>query len=228
MDSETIQKQKAEVAQAAVKYIQNDMVIGIGSGSTMWYLIEELGKRVQAGLRITGVPTSIATKAHAEKLHIPLKTLDEIDQIDLTIDGADQIDDHYQGIKGGGASHLMEKIVATNSKRNMWIVDESKLVPTLTYPVPLEVIPYGSRQLEKRLQALGLHAKIRKTTDQQFVTTDSANYIIDLSITAVPNPAALADQLNQLVGIVEHGLFLDMVNTIIVQHEDGPQIINVR
>ncbi|USS84904.1 ribose-5-phosphate isomerase RpiA [Fructilactobacillus myrtifloralis] len=228
MDSEAIKHQKAQVGQEAVQYIEDGMVIGIGSGSTMWYMVEALGKRVQTGLNIIGVPTSHATRKHAAQLGIPLKTVDEVDHIDLTIDGADQIDVQYQGIKGGGASHLMEKIVATNSTKNMWIVDESKMVEAFNYPVPVEVIPYGSRQLERRLAQMDLHPRLRKNPAGEFVTTDSNNYIIDLYLDPLTDPIRLANQLNPLVGIIEHGLFLNMVNTIIVQHEQGPEVINVR
>ncbi|USS93569.1 ribose-5-phosphate isomerase RpiA [Fructilactobacillus ixorae] len=228
MDSEAIKHQKAQVGQEAVQYIEDGMVIGIGSGSTMWYMVEALGKRVQTGLNIIGVPTSYATRKHAAQLGIPLKTVDEVDHIDLTIDGADQIDAQYQGIKGGGASHLMEKIVATNSTKNMWIVDESKMVPAFNYPVPVEVIPYGSKQLERRLAQMELQPRLRKNPAGEFVTTDSNNYIIDLYLDPLTDPIRLANQLNPLVGIIEHGLFLDMVNTIIVQHEQGPEVINVR
>ncbi|ANZ57308.1 ribose 5-phosphate isomerase A [Fructilactobacillus lindneri] len=228
MDSEIVKQQKAQVGREAVNYIHDGMVIGIGSGSTMWYLVEELGKRVKAGLNIIGVPTSNFTKKHAEKLGIPIKDIDDVDHIDLTIDGADQIDANYQGIKGGGASHLMEKIVATNSTKNMWIVDETKMVPTLNYPVPLEVIPYGSKQLEKKLKKMGLNPRLRYKDNGEFVRTDSNNYIIDLYLPHINNPTKLAEQLDTMVGIVEHGLFLDIVNTIIVQHPDGPQIIEAR
>ncbi|USS87016.1 ribose-5-phosphate isomerase RpiA [Fructilactobacillus cliffordii] len=228
MDSEAIKQQKAQVGQEAVQYIEDGMVVGIGSGSTMWYMVEALGKRVQEGLNIVGVPTSKATRKHANELGIPLKTVDEVDRIDLTIDGADQIDEHYQGIKGGGASHLMEKIVATNSTKNMWIVDESKMVTAFNYPVPVEVIPYGSTQLERRLDRLDLQPKLRKNAAGEFVTTDSNNYIIDLYLDPLDDPKELAHILDPLVGVVEHGLFLDMVNTIIVQHATGPEVINVR
>ncbi|WP_413627612.1 ribose-5-phosphate isomerase RpiA [Fructilactobacillus vespulae] len=228
MDSEAVKQQKAQVGREAVKFVTDGMVVGIGSGSTMWYMVEELGKLVQNGLNIVGVPTSQYTKKHAEDLGITMKNVDEVDQIDLTIDGADQIDENYQGIKGGGASHLMEKIVAINSKKNMWIVDETKMVKTLNYPVPLEVIPYGSKQLEKKLEKMGLNPKLRLDEQHQPVQTDSANYIIDLYIEHLDNPKDLATKLDSIVGIVEHGLFLDLANTIIIQHEDGPQIIQAR
>ncbi|WP_395391488.1 ribose-5-phosphate isomerase RpiA [Fructilactobacillus sanfranciscensis] len=228
MDSEAVKKQKAEVGREAVDFIKDGMIVGIGSGSTMWYLVEALGKRVQAGLNIVGVPTSKYTREHAERLGIMMKNVDEVDHIDLTIDGADQIDENYQGIKGGGASHLMEKIVAVNSRKNMWIVDETKMVKTLSYPVPLEVIPYGSKQLEKRLAKMGLNPRLRLDENQQPVLTDSKNYIIDLFLDHIDDPKELVSTLDSITGIVEHGFFLDIANTIIVQHPDGPQIINAR
>ena len=151
-----------------------------------------------------------------------------MDHIDLTIDGADEINNTFQGIKGGGAAHLWEKIVAINSDKNMWIVDSSKMVDELgAFPLPLEVIPYGSQQLLKRLEAKGYQPEFRMK-DNQRVTTDSNNYVIDLHLGQIVDPHKLALELDQMTGIVEHGLFLDMVNTVIVGRENGPEIIHAR
>lgn len=220
---------KQLVGEAAVQFIKNGMTVGLGTGTTVKFMVDALGKRVNnEHLSIVGVPTSDRTRKQANSLGIPTKGVDEVDHIDLTIDGADEINNTFQGIKGGGAAHLWEKIVAINSDKNMWIVDSSKMVDELgAFPLPLEVIPYGSQQLLKRLDAKGYQPKFRMK-DNTHVTTDSNNYIIDLHLGKIMAPHKLALELDQMTGIVEHGLFLDMVNTIIVGRETGPEIIHAR
>ncbi|MCT2900060.1 ribose-5-phosphate isomerase RpiA [Lentilactobacillus buchneri] len=220
---------KQSVGKAAVKFIEDGMTVGLGTGSTVKFMVDALGERVKyEHLSIVGVPTSERTREQANSLGIKTKGLDEIDHIDLTIDGADEINRTFQGIKGGGAAHLWEKIVAINSDKNMWIVDSSKMVDELgSFPLPLEVIPYGSHQLLKRLDAKGYHPKFRMNGDQ-YVKTDSNNYVIDLHLGQIERPHHLALELDQMTGIVEHGLFLDLVNTVIVGREDGPQTIQAR
>lgn len=221
---------KALVGQEAVKYVEDGMILGIGTGSTVRYMIDALGERVaKEGLHIVGVATSDRSAKQAESLGITIKQLDQVDHIDLTIDGADEIDDNFQGIKGGGAAHLWEKIVAINSTRNMWIVDESKLVHHLgKFPLPLEVIPFGSTHVLEKLDGMGLHPEFRMTEDGHHVLTDSKNYIIDLHLGRIDHPHELANTLNGIVGVVEHGLFLDLVNTVIVGRQDGPEVLNAR
>ncbi|UDM31879.1 ribose-5-phosphate isomerase RpiA [Lentilactobacillus laojiaonis] len=221
---------KELVGKAAVDFIEDEMIVGLGTGSTVKYMVDFLGKRVQSeNLNIIGVPTSDRTAKQARDLGITVKNVDEVDHIDLTIDGADQIDKNFQGIKGGGAAHLWEKIVAINSTKNMWIVDESKMADKLgSFPLPLEVIPYGSTQLFKRLEQKGYQPKFRKDANDEFILTDSKNYVIDLHMGEIKDPFALAKDLDSMTGIVEHGLFLDMVNTVIVGREDGPEILNAR
>lgn len=220
---------KQLVGKEAVKFIKDNMVVGLGTGSTVKFMVDALGQRVtDEHLSIIGVPTSERTRQQANRLGIPTKGVDEVDQIDLTIDGADQIDKHFQGIKGGGAAHLWEKIVAINSDKNMWIVDESKMADQLgTFPLPLEVIPYGSTQLFKRLKEKGYQPEFRMAADKH-VTTDSNNYIIDLHMHQIDDPKSLALDLDQMTGIVEHGLFLNIVNTVIVGRETGPQVLHAR
>ncbi len=220
---------KQLVGQEAVKFIKDGMVVGLGTGSTVKFMVDALGERVQKEhLSIVGVPTSERTQHQANQLGIPTKGVDEVDHIDLTIDGADQIDQNFQGIKGGGAAHLWEKIVAINSKRNMWIVDESKMVEKLgSFPLPLEVIPYGSHQLFNRLSEKGYEPTFRMR-DGHHVRTDSNNDIIDLHLHQIDHPHELALALDQMTGIVEHGLFLDLVNTVIVGRENGPEVLTAR
>lgn len=220
---------KQLVGQEAVKFIKDGMIVGLGTGSTVKFMVDALGKRVaDEQLSIVGVPTSQRTKEQATRLGIPVKDLDEVDHIDLTIDGADQIDKNFQGIKGGGAAHLWEKIVAINSTKNIWIVDKSKMVDQLgSFPLPLEVIPYGSRQLFQRLANRGFNPVFRMK-DGHHVLTDSNNYIIDLHLHQIQDPQGLAFTLNQMTGIVEHGLFLNIVNTVIVGEENGPKVLQAR
>jgi ribose 5-phosphate isomerase A len=218
---------KKMVGEKAATYVEDGTVVGLGTGSTVKFMVDALGARVKnEGLNIVGVPTSDRTAAQARSLGITIKTVDEVDHIDLTIDGADQIDKDFQGIKGGGAAHLFEKIVATNSKRNIWIVDESKMADQLgSFPLPLEVIPYGSEQVLRRLAAKGLKPAFREK-DGKRVLTDSKNYVIDLHLGKINDPFGLAEFLNGQVGIVEHGLFLNLVNTVIVGYPEGPKVLN--
>lgn len=220
---------KELVGKKAATLVEDNMIVGLGTGSTVRYLVDELGRRVKdEHLNIIGVPTSDRTKEQANALGIPTKSIDEVDHIDLTIDGADQIDANFQGIKGGGAAHLWEKIVAINSSQNIWIVDDSKMAPELgSFPLPLEVIPYGANHLFEKLAAKGYHPQFRMQNDHH-VLTDSHNYVIDLHLGSIADPHKLADELDHMTGVVEHGLFLDLVNTVVVGHEDGPEILHAR
>ena len=209
--------QKIIAGRRAAKFVQNGMVIGIGSGSTIAHVIEALGERVaQEQLNIVGVATSEKTRRNAAQLGIPMYNVDDIDKIDLTIDGADQIADDFSAIKGGGAALLWEKIVAFNSRQNIWVVDETKRVTKLNQYLPVEVIPYGANQLFKRFQADGFHPTWRLDQNGNPVRTDSANFLIDLHLPMIDNPRDLGDELIKMVGVVEHGLFTDVVNRVII------------
>lgn len=221
---------KSQVGREAVKYIEDGMTVGLGTGSTVVYMVDALGERVQKeGLNIVGVTTSIRTTKQAESLGITIKDIDEVDHIDLTIDGADEIDDNFQGIKGGGGAHLWEKIVASNSNRIMWIVDESKMVHKLgAFPLPVEVIPFGSGQVFRKLESKGYHPSYRMKNATEKFLTDENNYVIDLHLGEIDHPFELAEEIISMVGVVEQGLFLDMVNTVIVGRETGPEVLNAR
>ena len=220
---------KQLVGEKAAEYVKDGMVVGLGTGSTAYYMVEALGKRVKEGLAITGVTTSTRTKEQAEKLGIPLKTIDEVESVDLTIDGADEIDSKYQGVKGGGGALLFEKIVADYSKKVIWIVDESKMVETLgAFPLPIEVMPYGSQQLVRIFEEKGFQPTMRKNDVGGNYLTDGGHYIIDLHMTKIEDPHSLATWLDGLTGVMEHGLFLDRVNTIIVGRNTGLEIIEAR
>lgn len=213
--------QKIIAGRRAAEFVQNDMVVGIGSGSTIAHVIEALGERVvKEDLKIVGVATSEKTRRNAAQLGIPMYNVDDVDKIDLTIDGADQIADDFSAIKGGGAALLWEKIVAFNSRENIWVVDATKRVSKLNQYLPVEVIPYGSDQLFKRFQADGFHPTWRLDQNGNPVRTDSANFLIDLHLPLIENPRELGDELIKMVGVVEHGLFTDVVNRVVIGEND--------
>lgn len=211
----------------AASYVEDGMTVGLGTGSTAYYMIEELGRRVkEENLSIVGVPTSFASREQAQELGIPVKTIDEVQKVDVTIDGADEIDKNFQGIKGGGAALLFEKVVATYSDHVIWIVDESKMVQTLgKFPLPVEVVPYGEEQLFRLFKEKGYNPTFRMATETEKKVTDCGHSIIDLHLETIENPEALATELDQLVGVVEHGLFLNMVETVIVGRTTGAETI---
>lgn len=220
---------KEMVGIKAASYVTDGMTVGLGTGSTAYYMIEELGRRVkEENLKIVGVPTSYASKKQAEALNIPVKTIDQVNYVDLTIDGADEISQDFHGIKGGGAALLFEKVVATYSKEIIWIVDESKMVDKLgRFPLPVEVIPYGQDQLFRLLQEKNYHPSFRMESEEVLKQTDSGNSIIDLQLDCIDDPIKLANELDSLVGVVEHGLFLSMVDRVIIGKESGPEVLEV-
>ncbi|KRM24366.1 ribose-5-phosphate isomerase RpiA [Latilactobacillus graminis] len=224
MDKNAMKKMAAE---RSVDFVEDNMILGLGTGSTVVYMVEALAKRVQAEhLNLTCVCTSIRTEEQAKSLGIPVKALNDVDHIDLTIDGADEVDANFQGIKGGGAAHLFEKLVATTSTRNIWIVDQAKVVDTIgRFPLPVEVIPFGSQQVFNKMTKEGLNPEFRMTEDGQLVLTDSKNYVIDLHLNQVQHPHLLASWLSEQVGVIEHGLFLDIVDQVVVGAPEGVKIL---
>lgn len=212
----------------AAKYVEDGMIVGLGTGSTAKYMVDEIGRRIkEEKLSIIGVTTSKATERQALELAIPLKSIDQVSHVDVTIDGADEVSADFHGIKGGGAALLFEKIVATYSKKNIWIVDESKLVDNLgKFPLPVEVIPYGSQQLLRLFEEKEFNPLLRLNDDGSTLVTDGGHYIIDLHLDVINDPVALGSYLDQLVGVVEHGLFLQVVSTVIVGSDEGPRTIH--
>ena len=203
----------------AAKLIEPGMIAGLGTGSTVRFLVDELGRRHQEeGLEFTGVTTSRRTQAQAESYGIKIVDIDDVDHIDITIDGADEVDSNFNGIKGGGAALLWEKIVAVNSNKIVWIVDESKVVDTIgKFPLPVEVI--------KKFEAKGYKPVLRLDADGKEVRTDENNFVVDLHLGKIEHPAELAEDLINTVGVVEHGLFLNMVDKVIVGDPNGPRVM---
>lgn len=219
--------QKKQVGEKAATFVENDMVVGLGTGSTAVHMVEALARRVrEEGLSITCVATSVATFELAQSLGLNIKKLAEVNEIDLTIDGADEVSPDFQGIKGGGGAHLYEKIVATRSKRNVWIVDDSKLVDTLgAFPLPVEVVQFGSEYLFSTFENKGYEPTFRLDENKDKFVTDSGNYIIDLHLDKIEEPKAFAQELKNIVGVVEHGLFIDIVDQVIVGNDTGAMVI---
>ncbi|HAO6468250.1 TPA: ribose-5-phosphate isomerase RpiA [Listeria monocytogenes] len=208
--------QKKIAGEKACEWIEDGMVVGLGTGSTVYYTIEKLGQMVNNGLHITGVATSEETTKQAEKLGIPLKSLNDVTAIDVTIDGADEIDTNFQGIKGGGGALLREKMVASASLKNIWVVSEEKLVRTLgKFPLPLEVIPFGWKQIERTLAKEQIQTNLRKQSNGEVYVTNNGNYILDIVNQSFTDAEMWQEKLAQIPGVVEHGLFLDYVDVII-------------
>lgn len=217
---------KQQVGVKAAEFVKDGMIVGLGTGSTAYYFVEEIGRRMkEEGLQITGVTTSSGTTAQAEGLGIPLKSIDEVKFVDLTVDGADEVDPQFNGIKGGGGALLMEKVVASNSKDCIWIVDESKLVDTLgSFKLPVEVVQYGSQNLFRTFESKGYQPSFRMAYGVRFVT-DQGNFIIDLDLKKIEDVEGLANELDHTVGVVEHGLFLGLISKVIVGRPEGPEIL---
>lgn len=221
---------KRDVGYKAAEYIEDGMVVGLGTGSTAYYMVEALGKRIkEEKLNIVGVTTSNRTREQALSLGIPLKDIDEVNKVDLTIDGADEIDGQFQGVKGGGGALLFEKVVATYSDQVIWIVDDNKLVDQLgAFPLPVEVVPFGSAQLMRLFENKGYKPELRHTEEDEVYETDGGHYIIDLHASRTEDVYELAKWLKQLTGVVEHGLFLDTVNLVLVATDAGVEVQQVR
>ncbi len=227
---------KRQAAAVALTYVRDGMKLGLGTGSTARHFVELLGEpgRV-AGLKVVGVPTSEATRADAERCGVVLGSLDEIDRLDLTVDGADEVDPQLNLIKGGGGALLREKIVAAASDRMIVIADESKWVATLgLFPLPIEVIPFGlaatRRAITEVLAANGVSGRlaIRAGRDGSAFVSDSGHWIVDAHLGVIPDARALAASLAMLPGVVEHGLFIGLATTALLAGPAGVRTIERR
>ncbi len=218
MKSSTRSKQAA--GELAAQLAKDNMVIGLGTGSTTAYAIKELGRRVVSGLNILGVPTSYQSAFLAEENGIPLTTLDEHPILDIAIDGADQIA-KFSAIKGGGAAHTREKIVALSAEKFVVVVDESKVADVLSRSVPLEVLPFARKLVEKQVTGLGGKTQVRMGVNKEGpVISDNGNLILDADFGQIDDPYSLDDSLSHCTGIVEHGIFTS-INAVFVGKKDG-------
>ena len=214
---------KMLAAQRAVEFVEEGMNVGLGTGSTATLFIKELGKRVQAGLQIRAIATSDASRELAQQLGIPITTFAETPVLDVNVDGADEVGPGLSLIKGGGGAHLREKIVASAAKRFIVVADSTKVVAQLgRFPLPVEVIQLALPLVQRRLQALGLKPTLRPARQGEGPwITDEGNVILDCHCGAIPDPETTAAQIREIVGVVEHGLFLNMATLALVAGENG-------
>ena len=209
--------EKEQAARASLKYVRDGQIVGLGTGSTATIAIRLLGERVRAGLKIRGIPTSVASRDLAMQLGIPLITFEEAQEIDVTIDGADEFDPGLNLIKGGGGAMLREKIVAFATKQVVIVTDSSKQVAVLgRFPVPVEVIGFAEPLLAKRISELGAKVVRRLDSSGKPYITDENHHILDCHFGQISDPAALACTLSEMPGLVEHGLFVGMTSVVVM------------
>jgi ribose 5-phosphate isomerase A len=209
--------EKEVAARASLKYVRDGQVVGLGTGSTATIAIRLLGELVRGGLKIRGIPTSIASRDLATQLGIPLTTFDEVQQIDVTIDGADEFDPALNLIKGGGGAMLREKVVASATKQQVIVTDSSKQVQVLgKFPLPVEVIGFAEPLVAKEIADLGARVVQRKDSAGKPYLTDEGHHILDCHFGEIPDPPALARRLSDMPGIVEHGLFVGMAWVVLM------------
>jgi ribose 5-phosphate isomerase A len=230
-----IEAQKRQAAAVAVEWVRPGMRLGLGTGSTARHFVELLAERVRAGLDVVGVPTSEATRADAERLGVPLTTLDETPALDLTVDGADEIGPDLSLIKGGGGALLREKIVAAASARMVVIADESKWVPALgRFPLPVEVLPFGLAATRLAIEAAAAasgcpgQVVLRRGKDGHALVTDGGHWILDAMLGRIAEPQVLAARLSAIPGVMEHGLFIGIAQAAILAGATGARVVERR
>ena len=226
---------KRQAAARALEFVRDGMKLGLGTGSTAKHFVELLGMRVRDGLDVVGVPTSETTRADAQRCGIALTTLDEIDRLDLTVDGADEIDPALNLIKGGGGALLHEKIVAAASDRMIVIADDSKWVEVLgRFPLPIEVIPFGLAATQRAIAGAfaqsGVSGQmvVRKGKDGHVFVTDGGHWIVDAHLGRITDAPRLAGWLNAIPGVVEHGLFIGLANSVMLAGAQGIRVVERR
>jgi ribose 5-phosphate isomerase A len=215
-------QEKEAAARASLQFVKDGQVVGLGTGSTAAYFIKLLGDEVKRGLRIRGIPTSVRSGELAASLGIPLTTLDECQEIAVTVDGADEVDPQLRLIKGGGGAMLREKIVASATKQLVIVADESKQVSVLgKFPLPVEVIKFAQALVAKEIAALGAQVSVRTGADGKPFVTDEHNHILDCRFGQIPDADGLAQKLSDMPGVVEHGLFIGMASVVLFARGDG-------
>jgi ribose 5-phosphate isomerase A len=220
-------QEKEAAARASLQFVKDGQVVGLGTGSTAAFFIKLLAERVKAGLRVRGIPTSVKSQELAASLGIPLTTLDEVQEIDVTVDGADEVDPQLRLIKGGGGAMLREKIVASATKQLVIVADASKQVPVLgNFPLPVEVIRFAEALVAKRIGELGANVSVRKGSDGKPYVTDENHHILDCRFGQIRDADNLARQLSDMPGVVEHGLFIGMAKVALFAR--GNEIIELR
>jgi len=230
-----VDAQKRAAAARALEFVRPGMRLGLGSGSTAKHFVELLAERVRTGLDVIAVPTSDATRSDAERLGVPLTSLDETPQLDLTVDGADEIAHDLSLIKGGGGALLHEKIVASASARMIVIADESKWVSALgRFPLPVEVVPFGLGATRRAIEAAAVAAGcagpalLRRAKDGHAFVTDSRHWILDAAFERIADPRSLAERLDGIAGVVEHGLFIGLAHAAVLASSSGVRVVERR
>ncbi len=217
--------EKKNAAEKAVEFVRDGMILGLGTGSTINFFLQKLSEQIKKGLKIKGVSSSNSTTSLALTYNIPLKSIDEVELIDLTIDGADEIDKQFNGIKGGGGALLFEKLIASISKKNIWIVDSSKLVNKLgKFPLPVEIVPFGYKHTLKKLNEAGFNPSIRIKSEEIF-QSDGGNYIVDLKTGEIKNPMELSEKLKLINGIIETGLFINTPDLVLAGYNNEVKVL---
>jgi ribose 5-phosphate isomerase A len=220
-------QEKELAARASLQFVRDGDVVGLGSGSTAAYAVRYLGKRVRAGMKIRGIATSLQTQNLAASVGIPLTTLEEVQRIDVTIDGADEFDPELRLIKGGGGALLHEKIVASASRQVIIITDSSKQVCVLgKVPLPVEVIRFAEALVSEKISVLGATVRLRKDKAGKPFITDEGNHILDCHFGEIPDPPALAHALSEIPGVVEHGLFINLADLVLLGN--GSEMLEFR
>jgi ribose 5-phosphate isomerase A len=220
-------QEKEAAARASLRFVKDGQVVGLGTGSTAAHFIQLLGEEVKKGLRIRGIPTSVRSGELAQSLGIPVITLNECQEIAVTVDGADEVDPQLRLIKGGGGALLREKIVASATKQLVIVADATKKVPVLgKFPLPVEVIKFAEALVAKRIAALGADVQLRKGTDGKPYLTDENNHILDCRFGQIRDVETLARQLSDMPGVVEHGLFIGMASVVLIAN--GSEILELR
>ena len=216
MEAMANDQEKEAAARASLRYVKDGQVVGLGTGSTAAYFIRLLAEKVKQGLRVRGIPTSDRSRELASSLGIPLTTLDECQEIAVTVDGADEVDPQLRLIKGGGGAMLREKIVASATQQLVIVADATKRVPILgRFPLPVEVIKFAQALVGKRIAALGAEVRLRRAANGSPYVTDENNHILDCCFGQIPDADGLAHRLSDMPGVVEHGLFIGMASTVI-------------
>jgi ribose 5-phosphate isomerase A len=220
-------QEKEAAARASLRFVKDGQVVGLGTGSTAAYFIKLLGEEVKDGLRVRGIPTSVRSRELAVSLGIPVITLDDCQEIDVTVDGADEVDPQLRLIKGGGGALLREKIVASATRQMIVVADASKQVQRLgKFPLPVEVIRFAQALVAKRITALGAEVQLRRDAAGNAYLTDENNYILDCHFGEIPDPDRLARELSEMPGVVEHGLFIGMASVVVFARES--EIVELR
>jgi len=216
---------KRRAAERALEFVRDGQIVGLGTGSTAEHAIRGLADRVREGLRVTGVPTSEASARLARELGITVIDLNDVDAIDITIDGADEVDPAFNLIKGAGGAHTREKLVARATRLQVIVVDSSKLVDVLgvSFPLPVEVLPFGWRTAQRGLESLGCVAELRGAGDSPFLT-DNGNFVLDCRFGGIDDPATLEAAIKQLPAVVESGLFVGLTDRLVVAGPEGVSV----